>query len=358
MMSLQFSEKQLLFVLNNSHKINGGPNRANLEKFGQTCFKNPQLDWAEAYHSLHFNELIYEENENIRLTERGKKISQEVEKSFQRENYNQSHANLENSKAYGRYCERVYGKNLYQINMTDITELNFLMIHLNMNKDKVCLDLGCGSGMITEYISDVTGATITGIDFADQAVNRASARTQSKQDRLTFLADDFENISFPENSFDIIFAIDSLYSTKNIDKIISNSVKFLKLNGQFAIFYGNNGKKQVRLKPEETKLGQSLTKLGFNYEIFDYSNDLIKFWTRSKDVATKLKTEFISENQSDLYESLIRQADLNLANIAYSTHYLYCIQKPYYHTRSMKEYPYEQFQLLENRVSSRSCGIL
>ena len=41
------------------------------------------------------------------------------------------------------------------------------------------LDLGCGNGMIAEYLSDQSGAHVTGIDFIPKAIQDARARTRS-----------------------------------------------------------------------------------------------------------------------------------------------------------------------------------
>ena len=51
------------------------------------------------------------------------------------------------------------------------------------------LDLGCGNGKMAEYISDCTGANLTGIDFIPFAIQQAQERTQAKRDRLEFKAE-------------------------------------------------------------------------------------------------------------------------------------------------------------------------
>ncbi|MBN1963773.1 MAG: class I SAM-dependent methyltransferase, partial [Anaerolineae bacterium] len=48
------------------------------------------------------------------------------------------------------------------------------------------LDLGCGTGQITEAISDATGARVHGIDLEPAAIALALARAEAKRDRLTF----------------------------------------------------------------------------------------------------------------------------------------------------------------------------
>jgi len=45
---------------------------------------------------------------------------------------------------------------------------------LDLNENNHVLDVGCGIGATTEYISDLTGAKFTGIDLAAPCVERAT----------------------------------------------------------------------------------------------------------------------------------------------------------------------------------------
>ena len=50
--------------------------------------------------------------------------------------------------------------------------------------------------MIAEYLSDQSGAHVTGIDFISKAIQDALARTQSKRDRLDFRVMDMSYLDF------------------------------------------------------------------------------------------------------------------------------------------------------------------
>ena len=69
------------------------------------------------------------------------------------------------SAANAEYCARVYGRNLCQHGFADLAHLDHLIRASGMGAGSRVLDLGCGSGMISEYFSDQTGAHVTGIDF-------------------------------------------------------------------------------------------------------------------------------------------------------------------------------------------------
>ena len=61
-----------------------------------------------------------------------------------------------------------------------------LLAHVGKLPGGGIVDLGCGNGMIAEYISDVTDAHVTGLDYIPTAIAQAQARTAAKADRLTF----------------------------------------------------------------------------------------------------------------------------------------------------------------------------
>lgn len=65
--------------------------------------------------------------------------------------------------------------------------VNDLIAHLEVGEGDKVLDLGCGAGGISEYISDVTGAHVTGLDYAATAIETATIRTSGKRDRLVFV---------------------------------------------------------------------------------------------------------------------------------------------------------------------------
>ena len=64
------------------------------------------------------------------------------------------------------------------------------------------LDLGCGAGLITEYISDQTGAHVTGLNYSAPAVDLANERTEEKRDRLSYITGDMNARGLPEGAFE------------------------------------------------------------------------------------------------------------------------------------------------------------
>ena len=87
----------------------------------------------------------------------------------------------EQSAVSKKFCQQVYGIDLCQFNMMSRAQLDKLLEELNLGKDDHNLDLGCGVGLISEYVSDVTGAAVFGIDFATEVIERARERTVTEK---------------------------------------------------------------------------------------------------------------------------------------------------------------------------------
>ena len=114
-----------------------------------------------------------------------------------RDFYERFYAVVNQSQAHARFCERAFGRNLCQHGFADMAQLDALIAALQPTSQHHLLDLGCGNGMIAEYISDVTDAHVTGLDYIPTAIAQAQARTAAKADRLTFQVGDINALAPP-----------------------------------------------------------------------------------------------------------------------------------------------------------------
>lgn len=81
------------------------------------------------------------------------------------------------------------------------------------------LDLCCGSGMVSEYYTN-QGALVTGIDFSEEAIGRANQRKEKYKFQAEFKMGDAQNLSFSDNSFDIVSVHDGLHHLKDPAKAV------------------------------------------------------------------------------------------------------------------------------------------
>jgi protein-L-isoaspartate O-methyltransferase len=220
------------------------------------------------------------------------------------------------SAANAEYCTQVYGRNLCQHGFADLLHLDHLLQVSRLSASDRILDLGCGNGMIAEYISDQTGAHVTGIDFIPQAIRDALERTQAKRDRLAFRVMDISRLDFPSASFDVIISIDTLYFSEVL-ATLGGCLPLLKAGGRLVAFFDQSCGPGTPLEDypreiiqaDQTELAQALQKLNFSYQTWDYSDAMLAHLRRRRPALAALKTQFEAEGNQFLYESHLGEAN-------------------------------------------------
>ena len=111
--------------------------------------------------------------------------------------------------------------------------------NLKKLKNKLVLDVGCGAGRFMEVVEKCSGEVV-GIDLSF-SVDAAFKNLGFKENVHIVQADVFD-LPFKEESFDYIFSIGVLHHTPNTEKAFKCLPKFLKNEGEIAIWvYSNEG---------------------------------------------------------------------------------------------------------------------
>ncbi len=97
------------------------------------------------------------------------------------------------------------------------------------------LDLGCGTGHLTEQIA-ATGAKIVGVDRSPDMIRQA----REKYPSLQFAVMDAREIRFAE-LFDAVFSNATLHWIKEPEKVVVEIAKVLRPNGRFVAEFGGKG---------------------------------------------------------------------------------------------------------------------
>jgi ubiquinone/menaquinone biosynthesis C-methylase UbiE len=204
----------------------------------------------------------------------------------------------------------VFGKDFSQHGFSDMAQLGKLLEVTALDSGSRALDLGCGNGAMAEYISDVTGAHVTGIDFIPEAIRQARERTRGKRHRLAFGVGDIGRLDLPPRSFDTLISIDTLYFS-DIDETIGRMRELLMPGGQMAVFY-SHGVSPTRpiktfsrdtLPPDKTPLGRALEAHGLGYRARDFTAEDYAHAQLKKRVAEELRAELEAEGNLFLYKS-------------------------------------------------------
>jgi len=104
----------------------------------------------------------------------------------------------------------------------------------NINSGDNILEIGCGTGTISEYIAE-QGASVTIIDISEKAIEIAEEQFRDKNLDINCVVMDAENLKFNDHTFDLVYGSGILHHL-SIEKAIVEIKRVLKKDGR-AIFY-------------------------------------------------------------------------------------------------------------------------
>ncbi|MBY0600187.1 class I SAM-dependent methyltransferase [Bacillus bingmayongensis] len=146
---------------------------------------------------------------------------------------------------------------------------NWALQKVNIPKDSVILDIGCGSGRTIHTLSKInTYGTIYGIDYSEKAVENSikSNRSDVKNGKVMIHRASVSSIPFDDNFFDLITAFQTHYFWPNLEHDIKEVFRVLKPNGSFMIvaeiFKINYHMQKFKITEELVTL---FTKTGFQH---------------------------------------------------------------------------------------------
>jgi len=213
------------------------------------------------------------------------------------------------SQAHARFCERVYGKDLCQHGMMDMTELGYLVSLLQ--PDARVLEVGCSNGYINEYIHDRVPCTVLGIDYSGVAIAQAQERMRDKAGTLHFACVDLTQEAIPGDAYDVIVLIDSIYFMGEFKDTLARLVAKLNRSGTLIVSVfqtREEGDPEDILRPEHTYLARALAALGLSYTWNDFTENLRRHWLENYRVTDELEPEFLAEGNAFLYEARVAES--------------------------------------------------
>ncbi|AYZ62141.1 methyltransferase domain-containing protein [Burkholderia multivorans] len=224
--------------------------------------------------------------------------------------YEKYYAEALSSAAHAEFCRRVYGENFGQHGMADFKQLDVMLAKLNPTPNDRILDVGCGYGLIAEYLFDRTGAKITGIDLARSAIQEAQARVSKLNKPLEFREMDLQNLEFQDNSFNFVVSIDTIYFTRDLAHTLKQFRDITAPGAKIAIFrtFPKRSFTRDTWRPELTELAHELKKNFGNYEAIDFSAEENEHWAKKVEILRSLEKDFRDEGSDDLYKFRLDEA--------------------------------------------------
>jgi len=233
-----------------------------------------------------------------------------------REFYERFYTVVPSSPVHALFCERAFGLDLGQHGFADMAQLDELVEATDMCKGQRVLDLGCGDGRITEYLSDRTGAHLTGLDYIPKAIRLARERTTAKADRLAFVVGDVNALNLPAGEFDAILSIDTIYFSQDYAWTIGQLAAALRPGGRMAFLYSYGWEPgappeafdAATLAPDRTPLAEALRANGLGYRTQDWTAADCGLARSRRRILEELEPQFRAEGLDFVCENRMGEA--------------------------------------------------
>lgn len=122
------------------------------------------------------------------------------------------------AQAYAEGTEDLEGK----------TRIHFYSL-LTQLKEKIILDVGCGSGHDAQYYAS-KGANVHGLDISQKEIEMAQKRNCG-----VFTRAPMEDIPYDTNTFDIVTSFYAIQHTESMTRTISEMIRVAKAGGSILI---------------------------------------------------------------------------------------------------------------------------
>ncbi len=115
---------------------------------------------------------------------------------------------------------------------------DLLAKNLDIKKNQLILDAGCGQGIVSTYLARKYGCKITGITIVPFEIEKADelAKKLRVEDKTEYHLMDYSNTNFQDNQFDAIYTMESFVHTPNIKRTLHEFFRILKPGGRLAMF--------------------------------------------------------------------------------------------------------------------------
>jgi ubiquinone/menaquinone biosynthesis C-methylase UbiE len=152
-------------------------------------------------------------------------------------------------------------------------QANCVQEYIEENRAKKVLELASGKGFNSIFLGEENPyVNFIGIDLTPNHIEYAQKKA-SHLSNVRFLEGNFQNLDFENETFDIVFEVESICHALNMKKSLSEAFRVLKSGGYFILFDGfrnpdfDNYSEEVRLAAKLTEISMAVAKA---WEIDDW----------------------------------------------------------------------------------------
>jgi len=117
------------------------------------------------------------------------------------------------------------------------------------------LDAGCGVGGSAIWLAENRGASVDGVNINEMQIRKArrGATERGVDDRVAFHVYDYTDTPFEDDSFDVVWAVESVCHTDDETEFLREARRLLKEDGVLVVADGFLSKPQEELTGDEQK---------------------------------------------------------------------------------------------------------
>jgi len=119
-----------------------------------------------------------------------------------------------------------------------------LIDNIELRRDSMILDLGCGNGFPSFELANLFGASchVTGMDIWREGLNRARSKQSShKRSNLSLLEADGASMPFPDSTFDVIVSNVGLNNFADPQSVLAQCHRVLRRGGKLYLTTNTKG---------------------------------------------------------------------------------------------------------------------
>lgn len=222
------------------------------------------------------------------------------------EEYEKFYEMAEVSSSFRAFCRDAFGEDFSQDGFSDIKQIDLILQYVPQKEDVHILDIGCGNGKMLGYLQERTGAYIYGFDYSENGIRTAQKRFQRKAE---FKEGIIGQVAYPEEMFDIVISMDTMYFAKDMTAFVSQIKGWLKKDGVFFVGY-QEGDVLPRTENADTSiLAGALKKNGMNYRVTDLTEQTYNLLKKKRMAAMAHQAEFEAEGYGNWFDVLMGQTD-------------------------------------------------
>ena len=220
--------------------------------------------------------------------------------------YEQFYKMTEESKAFKNFCREAFGEDFSQDGFSDLNQVKRILDYVPPREDLHILDIGCGNGKMLGFLQQKTDAFIHGFDYSKNAINAAKNMFKTKAE---FRAGSIGEIDYPDESFDLIVSMDTMYFAPNQEDFVKQIMRWLKKGGVFFAAYQEGDVMPKTQNEKTTVLAEALDKCDIGYEVKDITRETFDLLKKKREAALSHQKEFEEEGNNEWFELLMLQTE-------------------------------------------------